>query len=65
MEHMTKEQVRKLKQQILGLHWDSNVKRAKAHNLTALIPEKQRRFTRTDYKDFFKSRRIAPKFPCR
>ncbi len=62
---MKKEQIKKLKLQILGLHWDSNVKRAKAHNLTTLLPEKQRRFTKADYKAFFKSRHITPKFPCR
>jgi len=64
---MTKEQVRKLKLQILGLHWDANRKRAKARNLTIDLTEKKRgwRFSTADYKAFFKSRNITPKFPCR
>lgn len=60
---MTKTEIKKLKQQILGLNWDSNVKRAKAVNLTNLLmkeAQKHARFTRADYSAFFKSRGITP-----
>jgi len=60
---MTQRQAKKLKQQILGLNWDSNIKRAKAVNLSRLLCEKAHRharFTRADYATFFKSRRIKP-----
>jgi hypothetical protein len=60
---MTKEQIKALKQQVLGLNWDANIKRAKAENLARLLCEKAQshaRFTRADYATFFKSRRIKP-----
>jgi hypothetical protein len=58
---MTKEQIKALKRQILGLNWDANIKRAKALNLSNLLIDKAHahaRFTKADYKTFFKSRRI-------
>jgi hypothetical protein len=64
---MTKQQVNKVKQQILALNWDANRKRAKARNLVLDVMKLKPnfRFTRADYKAFFKSRNIAPNFPCR
>jgi len=64
---MTKQQVNKVKQQILALNWDANRKRAKAQNLVLDVMKLKPnfRFTKTDYRQFFKSRNIAPKFPCR
>jgi hypothetical protein len=60
---MTQREIKKLKQQILGLNWDSNRKRAKAENLARLLCDNalsHARFTRADYATFFKSRRIKP-----
>jgi hypothetical protein len=60
---MTQRQAKQLKQQILGLNWDANIKRAKAVNLSRLLCEtaqRHARFTRADYATFFKSRRIKP-----
>jgi len=60
---MTQRQIKKLKQQILGLNWDLNRKRAKATNLAKMLCEtahEHARFTRADYRAFFKSRRIKP-----
>jgi hypothetical protein len=60
---MTKKQAQALRQRILALNWDSNIKRAKAVNLSRLLCEKAERharFTRADYATFFKSRRIKP-----
>jgi hypothetical protein len=56
---VTKEQVRKLKQQILGLNYDSIRKRTKAIGLSKLLVEKapkQARFTAADFRAFYKSR---------
>ncbi len=58
---MTKKQIRALKQRILGLNWDSNVKRTRAVNLSRkLINEAHgcAEFTKSDYRRFFKARRI-------
>ena len=60
---MTKKQAKALKQRILALNWDANIKRAKAGNLARLLVDKARshaRFTRADYAAFFKARRIKP-----
>jgi len=58
---MTKRQIKKLKQHILGLNWDANIKRARAMNLSKQLIEQAHadvRFTKADYRAFFKSRRI-------
>jgi len=60
---MTKKQANALKQRILGLNWDANIKRAKAVNLSKQLvenAEEHARFTRADYSAFFKARRIKP-----
>jgi len=60
---MTKKEIAKIKRQILGLHWDSNLKRAKAENLSKLLfdkAQKHARFTKADYRAFFRARRIKP-----
>ena len=52
-----------LKRQILSLNWDSNMKRAKAVNLSKKLVETAHlhaRFTPADYRAFFKTRRIKP-----
>jgi hypothetical protein len=61
MENTQKKQIRKLKVYILGLHWDSNRKRAKAQNLTNDLIQKDPgfRFTNADYQAFYKSRNIV------
>jgi hypothetical protein len=56
---MTKEQIKRLKQQILGLNYDSIRKRTKAIGLSKLLVEKapkHARFTAADFKAFYKSR---------
>ena len=63
MKAMTKKQAKALKQRILGLNWDANIKRAKAVNLARLLVDKAYRYariTRADYTAFFKARRIKP-----
>ncbi len=59
---MTKKQISELKQRILGLNWDSNVKRAKAVNLSRKLMAEAHgcgaQFTKADYRRFFASRRI-------
>lgn len=56
-DKVRKKEIQKLKQQILGLNWDANRKRAKAVNLSKKLPTRAR-FTKADYRAFFKSRRI-------
>ncbi|HEV3420850.1 MAG TPA: hypothetical protein VG075_11140 [Candidatus Acidoferrum sp.] len=59
---MTKKQANAMKQRILGLNWDANIKRAKAVNLAKLLFEqtylRHAQFTKADYRAFFKARRI-------
>jgi hypothetical protein len=58
---MNQKQIKALKQRILSLNWDANMKRAKAVNLSKQLVEqvsKHAQFTRADYRRFFKSRRI-------
>jgi hypothetical protein len=57
---MTKKRIRALKQQILALNWDANRKRAKAVNLSKKLmnAHEPAEFTKSDYRVFFRSRRI-------
>ncbi len=61
---MTQKRIRALKQQILALNWDANRKRAKAVNLSKKLMEahEHAEFTQSDYRAFFKSRRIRYDF---
>jgi hypothetical protein len=60
---MTKAQAKKIKQQLLGLSWDSHRKRAKADNLARLLVDEGLRYariTKSDYAEFYRRRRIKP-----
>jgi hypothetical protein len=60
---MTKKQVKELKQQILALNWDCHVMRAKAVGLSEKLMNETHgcaEFTKSDYREFFRSRRIKP-----
>ena len=63
MSKMTKKEAKALKQQLLGLRWDINRKEAKIERLARLLVGKAHahaRFTKADYRAFFRSRRIKP-----
>ncbi len=58
---MKKKEAAALKQRILSLNWDANRKRAKAVNLSKKLYNEAHahaRFTKADYRAFFKARRI-------
>jgi hypothetical protein len=60
---MTKKEATALKRQLLGLRWDINIKEAKIERLARLLIDKAHahaRFTKSDYRAFFRSRRIQP-----
>jgi hypothetical protein len=57
---MTKQQLQKIKMQILGLHYDAIRKRTKAVNLSNNLMKHAPyfRFTAADYRAFYRSRGI-------
>jgi hypothetical protein len=60
---MTKKEAKALKQQLLGLRWDINIKEAKLERLARFLVENAHghaRITKSDYRAFFKARRIKP-----
>jgi len=60
---MTRKEANKLKRKLLGLRWDINLKTAKLERLARLLVEnahEHSRFTASDYKAFYRSRRINP-----